>query len=36
MTDDMVLAPVEAGADPGANDEDYRSRLHTLSHPAGD
>ncbi|MNT87493.1 NosL [compost metagenome] len=35
VTDDMVLAPVEAHADHGPDDEDYRDRLRTLSHPAG-
>lgn len=35
ITDDMVLVPVETGEDREAGDEDYRDRLHTLSHPAG-
>ena len=35
ITDDMVLVPVETGEDRETGDEDYRDRLHTLSHPAG-
>jgi copper chaperone NosL len=36
ITDDMVLTPVETGADTGADDEDYLGRLRTLPRPAGD
>ena len=35
IADDMVLAPVESGEGREADDEDFRDRLHTLSHPAG-
>lgn len=35
ITDDMVLAPVEAGTDRGADDEDFRGRLRALPNKAG-
>lgn len=35
ITDDMVLAPVDNGAKPEGDDEDYLKRLHALPHPAG-
>lgn len=36
ITDDMVLAPVEAGADPEADDAEFRERLRSLPNKAGD
>ncbi|QRM57921.1 copper resistance protein CopZ (plasmid) [Sinorhizobium sp. BG8] len=35
ITDDMVLAPVEAGADQGADDADFDGRLRALPNKAG-
>ncbi len=35
IPDDMVLAPVEAGADQGVDDEDFRGRLRALPNKAG-
>ena len=36
IADDMVLTPVETGAEPEADDEDYLDRLRALPRPAGD
>lgn len=35
ISDDMVLTPVETGADEGADDADFDSRLRTLPNKAG-
>lgn len=35
ITDDIVLAPVEAGADHGTGDEDFHGRLRSLPNKAG-
>lgn len=36
IADDMVLTPVETGAEPEVDDEDYLDRLRALPRPAGD
>lgn len=35
ITNDMVLTPVDTGAEPAGGDEDYLGRLNALPHPAG-